>query len=81
MTATNDSPCQSFAQSGLSGSQEWALDWLRRNGPASKRQFKATGVEIRAKTMQSLVDRGLACWDKSGCAVVRTQIEKESHEI
>lgn len=62
----------------LSGSQEWALDWLRKNGPASNRQFKATGVNIAAKTMQSLVNRGLAYWDGAGRVVVRTEALGES---
>lgn len=46
---------------GLSGTQEWALNWLRLHGPALRREWRNAG--IAARTMSSLVHRGLAATD------------------
>ena len=52
---------RSALMEGLSGTQEWALDWLRKNGPAPRREWRNAG--IAARTMSSLVHRGLAATD------------------
>jgi hypothetical protein len=44
----------------LSGSQEWALEWMASNPPAGRNTWRDAGIS--STTMRSLVKRGLAQW-------------------
>ena len=64
MTDKTQGPCGSDSSTelgGLSGRQEWSLDWLRKNGPAMRRDWRK--ADITATTMISLVNRGLVAID------------------